>query len=97
MAFLDQSMPISQYLIIKKKIINCTFIIHKNGNTTSIQPILKSNSASFMFNNMFCGMKVKKVIHWEGARGSVLISSWKCHFSIYLYIISKYITWISKQ
>ena len=30
------------------------FIIHKNGNRTSIQPILKSNSTSFMFNNIFC-------------------------------------------
>ena len=33
-----------------------------------------------MFNNIFCEMKIKKVIHW----GGVLISSWKCNFSIYL-------------
>ena len=31
-------------------------------------------------------MKGKKVIHWEGLGngGTVLISSWKCNFSIYL-------------
>ena len=45
------------------------FIIHKTGNKTSIQPILKSNSTSFMFNNVFCEMNIKKVIHLEGARG----------------------------
>ena len=33
------------------------FIIHKYGNKTSIHPILKSNSASFMFNNIFCEIK----------------------------------------
>ena len=37
------------------------FIIHKNGNKTSIQPILKSNSTSFMFNNIFCEIKGKKL------------------------------------
>ena len=37
------------------------FIIHKNGNKTSTQIILKSNSTSFMFNNIFCGMKGKKL------------------------------------
>ena len=60
------------------------FIIKKNGNKTSIQPILKSNFISFMFNNIFCEMKGKKVIHWEGAYGNggtVPISSWKCNFS----------------
>ena len=46
--------------------MNCTFIIHKNRNKTSIQPILKSTSKSFMFNNIFCEMKGKKVIHWGG-------------------------------
>ena len=58
------------------------FIIHKNGNKTRIQPILQSNSTSFMFNNI----KDKKVIHWGGGRGNggtVQISSWKCNFSIY--------------
>ena len=29
----------------------------KNANKTSIQPILKSNSTSFMLNNIFCEMK----------------------------------------
>ena len=73
MLILDQSKPISLYLkIIKKKIqkhkfVNCTFIIHKNGNKTSIQSILKLNSTSFMFNNIFCKMKVKKIIHWDVA------------------------------
>ena len=60
------------------------FIIHKNGNNTSIQPILKSNSKSFMFNNIFCEVKGKKVIQWGGLGGTVLITSWKCNFSIYL-------------
>ena len=36
------------------------FIIHKNGNKTSIQPILKSNSTSFMFKNIFWEMNIKK-------------------------------------
>ena len=36
------------------KFVHNTFIIHKNGNKTSIQPILKSNSTSFIFNNIFC-------------------------------------------
>ena len=48
------------YLKIKKnknpKFVNCTFIIHKNGNKTGIQQILKSNSTAFMFNNIFCEM-----------------------------------------
>ena len=35
------------------------FIIHKNGNKTGIQPILKLNSRSFIFNNIFCEMKGK--------------------------------------
>ena len=66
---LDQSKPI--YLIFGKKnqnfknlkFVHSTFIIHKNGNKTSIQPILKSNSTSYMLNNLFCEMKGKKVIH----------------------------------
>ena len=41
-------------------------IIHKKENKTSIQPILKSNSTSFMVNNIFCEVKGKKVIHWGG-------------------------------
>ena len=52
-----------------KYVTHCTFIIHKNGNKTGIQPILKSNSTSLMFNNIFCEMKGKKVIHWEGPGG----------------------------
>ena len=67
MVILNQSKPISLYLKIKKfknpKYVNCAFIIQKNGNKTSIQPILKSNSTSFKFNNIFCEMKGKKVIH----------------------------------
>ena len=46
------------------------FIIYKNGNKTSIQPILKSNSPIFMFNNIFCEMDIKKVIYWGGAWGN---------------------------
>ena len=40
MVILDQSKPI--YLIFEKKskFVNITFIIHKNGNKTSIRPIL---------------------------------------------------------
>ena len=64
------------------------FIIHKNRNNTSIQPILKLNSTSFMFNDIFCEMNGKKVIHWGGVAGrnggTVLITSRKCNFSIYL-------------
>ena len=81
---LDQSKPISLILKNKKfknqKFVDYTFIIHKNGNKTSIQSILKSNYTSFMFNNIFCEMKGKKVIHWGepgGNRDTVLISSWK--------------------
>ena len=48
------------------KFVNFTFIINKNGNETSIQPILKSNSTSFMINNIFCEMNIKKFIHWGG-------------------------------
>ena len=76
MEILDQSKPISLILKIKKykiknpKFIHCTFIIHKNGNKTSIQPILKLNSISFVLNNIFCEMKGKKVIHWgRGGQG----------------------------
>ena len=47
----------------------------KNGIKISIQPILKSNYTSFMFNYIFCEMNIKKVIHRVGA---ILISSWKC-------------------
>ena len=57
---LDQSKLISLILKIKKiqkfknpKFINCTFIIRNNGNKTSIQPILQSNSTSFKINNIF--------------------------------------------
>ena len=75
---LDQSKPISLILKIKKlKIENsiiCNFarlLFIKNGNKTSIPPILKSNSTSFMFSNIFCEMTIKKVIHWgEGGQGN---------------------------
>ena len=74
MVILYQSKPISLYLKIKSKIqkskiCKLHFIIHKKGNKTSIQPILKSNSTSFMFNNIFCEIKGQKVIHWRGGCG----------------------------
>ena len=39
-----------------------------------------------MFNNFFCEMKDKKVIHWGGLGewGTIQIASWKSNFSIYL-------------
>ena len=42
-----------------------------------------------MFNNSFCEIKGKKVIHWgvgggRGIGGTMLISSWKCNFSNFL-------------
>ena len=87
--FLDQNKQI--WLILKNKkskFVHCTFIIHKNRNKTSIQSILKSNSTSFMFYNIFSEMKVKKLsTGGGGAWGNVvtiLISSWKCDYSIYL-------------
>ena len=54
MVILDHSKPMS------------LIIIHKNGNKTSIQPILKSNSTSFTFKNIFCQMNIKKITHGEG-------------------------------
>ena len=42
------------------KFVNLTFIIHKNGNKTSIQPKLISNFTSFMFNKIFCEIKGNK-------------------------------------
>ena len=65
------------------------FILRKNGNKKSIQQNLKSNSTTFMFNNMFGEMTIKKVIHWGGGGsvdngGPILISSWNCNYSIYL-------------
>ena len=84
MVLLDQSKPISLILKIKKfknlKFVNCTFVICKNGNQTSIHLILKSNYTSLMFKNIFCEITIKKVIHWggrghcpRGNRGIVLI------------------------
>ena len=92
---LDQSKTISQYLKIKKSKIQKSKIrkLHiyylKNGNKTSIPPILKSNFTSFMINKKFCEMKGKKVIHWEGAKGEL-------SKSLLGRIISLF-TWISKQ
>ena len=60
------------------------FIFHEKGNKTSIHPILKSNSTSFMFNKKNCEIKSKKVIHWGWPGGIVQIASWKCNFGIYL-------------
>ena len=69
------------------KCVNCTFISHKNKNKTSIQPILKLSSTSFMFYNIFCEINIKKVIHCGEAMengGTILISSLKCSYTIYL-------------
>ena len=94
MVISDQSKPI--YLIFEKKknqnfknskFVHRPFIIHKNRNKTSIPPILKSNSTSFLFNNIFGEIKGKKVIHWRVPGGNgrhVLILSWRCNLSIYL-------------
>ena len=57
MVIFDQCKPILVILKTEKfknpKFVNYTFINHENGNKTSIQPILKWNSISFMFNNIF--------------------------------------------
>ena len=37
-----------------------------------------------MFNNIFCEVNIKKGSHWGGNGGTILISSWKSNFSIYL-------------
>ena len=68
MVILDQSKKISLISKIKKFKIqkSCMFIIHKNGNKTSIQPIIKSNFTSFKFNNISCKMNIKKVIQCGG-------------------------------
>ena len=93
MVIFDESKPISlileiiKFKIQKSEICNYMFITHKNKNKTSIQPILKSNSTSFMFNNLFSEINIKKVIHWGGGRengGTILNSSWKWNYSIYL-------------
>ena len=64
------------------------FIIHRNGNKKSMQPIVKSKSTSFMFKKNFLETKGKKVIHWAGGgwgnRGAIQIASWQCNFSISL-------------
>ena len=67
MVSLDQNKPI--WLISKiqnskfknPKFVNCTFIIRKNGIKTTHSKI--KNSTSFMFNNYFCEMNLKKVTH----------------------------------
>ena len=61
MVILDQNELIWIIFKIKKS------KIHKNGNKTSIQPILKSISTSFMLNNYFCEINIKKVTHGVGA------------------------------
>ena len=78
MVVLDQSKPILLYLKIKKIKIQkskiCKLHVYyfkKNRNKTSIQPILKTNYTLFMFNNIFCEMKGKKVIHWGGGWGEL--------------------------
>ena len=92
MVILDQNKPIwlilknKQSKIKKSEFLNWTFIINKNGNKASIQSILKSNSTSFLFNNIFCEININKVIYRE-ARGNVgthQISSGNCNYSINL-------------
>ena len=73
------------------KFVNCTFIIHKNGNKTSMQPILKSKLTAFMFNKNFCEMKGKKVIHWAGGMGELSKLLLGRVISVFTWI-SKYIT-----
>ena len=89
---LDQSKLIWLILKYQKKIFknpkfpNWKFIIRKNWNKTRIQPILKSNS-NLLCSIIFFARHIKKVIHWGvpgGYGGTVLISSWKCNYSIYL-------------
>ena len=84
---MDQRKPISLIFKIKKiqfknpNFVNCMFIICKNGNTTSIEPILKSNSTSFIFNNIFCEKTTKKLTLWGRRDGrTIQISSWKCNY-----------------
>ena len=61
---LDQSKPISLFLknkkskIQKSKIYKLNVYYHKTGTYTSKQNILKSNSTSFMVNNIFCEMNI---------------------------------------
>ena len=94
---LDQSKPISLILKIEKikikksKIckLNVYYIIHTNGNKTSIQPIL------YRILHLLCSIRFfvrwisKSYPHWEGGlprvnEEAVLISSWKCNYIIYL-------------
>ena len=56
-------LKIEQSKIQKSKICILQFIIDENGNKTSIQLILESNSTSFMFYSIFSEIKGKKVIH----------------------------------
>ena len=87
---LDQNKPIWLILKIQNRkfknpeFVYFTFIFIKNGNKTSIQPILKSNSTSSMITNYFCEMNIKKVSHGCEKSGTFLISFWKCNYSIYL-------------
>ena len=65
---------------------------------TSIQPIQKSNSTSFMLNNNFYEMNIKKVGHRGGlGEGIVLISSWNsnCQYLLgYPSILLGYLSYI---
>ena len=71
--FFDQNKQIWLILKIKKlentEFVQCTLIIQKTEIRQSIRPTLKSHSTSFMFNNIFCEMNIKKVIHYEGPGG----------------------------
>ena len=87
---LDQSNPIFPILKIKNlKFVHCIFIIYKNRNKASIQLIPKSNSTSFMFNNMFCEMKGKKLFTGRGL-------GWGELSKLLLGSVISAFTWISK-
>ena len=67
------------------KFVNCKFIIYKNGNKTSKQPILQSNSTSFMFNNIFYEMNIKRVIHLGGE------GEWRNRHNFFLEVYLQYL------
>ena len=70
MVIWDQSKKISPLQKSKICKLNVYYSFHKNGNKTSVQPILQSNSTSFMFNNIFCKMNIKKLSTGGGGGGA---------------------------
>ena len=67
--------------LLVRPMVHSMFIIHKNGeNTSIIQPILKSNSTSFMLYTFFSVMNIKK-LPTGGIQGEPsLFSSWKWNY-----------------